>query len=619
MSDFGVAELTVHMKGYDEIFATIGKDRYLDAIHNHWTSYAAPSLNEHNGLERVYLFARPEYTLARAIAAGISPDIVLRDWCKAIELMLADFSKLRRKSVLLEASSVIRVCGKEEFFGTPTIDFVLASLLVYQSAEIKPILAKLSASTLPLGDLDKPPVVDYGDILKQYCADREETNSFLDKNSRLLDQLQQEKSVKSTLTAELEQKKKYFKKFEVDHKKLCLASQAQKEENEVLLTQLHQVQEALERQHLHLAERDSENEMLAEQLQQEKAAQATLTVELEHNKKHLKQVDVDREKFCLVSKEWKEENELLLTQLHQVQEELEKYHLNLVERDSENEYLAEQHQQEKAEKLTLTSELEENKKTLKGLNDDHKKLGEDFNARKEESERLLLQHSQLQEKLENHHLRLAQRDSENETLAEQLKQEKTAKSALTAQLELKKNDYKQLEKAYKKLSTDSNEWKEENDLLLSQLHHVQEELEQYYLKIQEMDVTGDMLTSKIKLLSEKDMVDEYPASKKKSKVAQKISDVLCLRKNRALIRKDPIFDIEWYLREYPDIAAEKVDPLRHYLKFGADEGRNPGPDFNTKWYLQQYPDVSHSGINPLVHYIKYGKYEQRMKNERDWK
>ena len=36
-----------------------------------------------------------------------------------------------------------------------------------------------------------------------------------------------------------------------------------------------------------------------------------------------------------------------------------------------------------------------------------------------------------------------------------------------------------------------------------------------------------------------------------------------------------IFDAEWYLAHYPDIAHAKVDPFKHYSVFGWKEGRWP--------------------------------------------
>ena len=77
-------------------------------------------------------------------------------------------------------------------------------------------------------------------------------------------------------------------------------------------------------------------------------------------------------------------------------------------------------------------------------------------------------------------------------------------------------------------------------------------------------------------------------------------------RDRILVKKSGLFDTEWYLEQNKDVAEAKADPVRHYLKFGWREGRNPSPDFDTKKYLEGRPDVSAAGICPLVHYIKFG-------------
>ena len=79
----------------------------------------------------------------------------------------------------------------------------------------------------------------------------------------------------------------------------------------------------------------------------------------------------------------------------------------------------------------------------------------------------------------------------------------------------------------------------------------------------------------------------------------------------ALVRKSPLFDEEWYLRTYPDVAELGVDPVRHYCLFGWKEGRNPSEYFNTNDYLSLNLDVKASGVNPLAHYIKFGAKEGR--------
>src|SRR4051794_2234788 len=49
-----------------------------------------------------------------------------------------------------------------------------------------------------------------------------------------------------------------------------------------------------------------------------------------------------------------------------------------------------------------------------------------------------------------------------------------------------------------------------------------------------------------------------------------------------------------YLTTYPDIQAASMDPLRHFLRVGWKEGRNPNSAFETSFYLSRYPDVGAS-------------------------
>jgi len=79
---------------------------------------------------------------------------------------------------------------------------------------------------------------------------------------------------------------------------------------------------------------------------------------------------------------------------------------------------------------------------------------------------------------------------------------------------------------------------------------------------------------------------------------------------RAVARSD-LFDAGWYLATYPDVAAAGIDPARHYVVFGAREGRDPGPKFSTRDYLVRNPDVAAASINPLVHFLLFGGREGR--------
>jgi hypothetical protein len=84
--------------------------------------------------------------------------------------------------------------------------------------------------------------------------------------------------------------------------------------------------------------------------------------------------------------------------------------------------------------------------------------------------------------------------------------------------------------------------------------------------------------------------------------------------DRRLILTSGLLDRDWYLGRYPDVRKSSIDPVRHYLQYGAAEGRDPGPLFDTRWYLQQYPDVRAAGVNPLVHYLRHGATEGRNPN-----
>jgi GT2 family glycosyltransferase len=72
-----------------------------------------------------------------------------------------------------------------------------------------------------------------------------------------------------------------------------------------------------------------------------------------------------------------------------------------------------------------------------------------------------------------------------------------------------------------------------------------------------------------------------------------------------------LFDAQWYLGQYPDVVALDVDPLQHYLQWGARENRNPNPVFDTVWYLTRNQDVAIAGLNPLEHYRDCGARDGR--------
>lgn len=84
-----------------------------------------------------------------------------------------------------------------------------------------------------------------------------------------------------------------------------------------------------------------------------------------------------------------------------------------------------------------------------------------------------------------------------------------------------------------------------------------------------------------------------------------------LEATRQIIEASFLFDSNWYLQTYTDVAHAGVDPLQHYLTIGWREGRDPGPMFTTSAYLKANEDVARSGMNPLLHFVEFGLAEGR--------
>ncbi|SKB06457.1 hypothetical protein [Aeromicrobium choanae] len=70
------------------------------------------------------------------------------------------------------------------------------------------------------------------------------------------------------------------------------------------------------------------------------------------------------------------------------------------------------------------------------------------------------------------------------------------------------------------------------------------------------------------------------------------------------LRASALFDGPWYLRVYPAVVATGMSPALHYLRYGAAEGKDPGPEFSTKHYLARHPLVARRKGNPLLNHLR---------------
>ncbi|MFH6784759.1 MULTISPECIES: hypothetical protein [Methylobacterium] len=74
-----------------------------------------------------------------------------------------------------------------------------------------------------------------------------------------------------------------------------------------------------------------------------------------------------------------------------------------------------------------------------------------------------------------------------------------------------------------------------------------------------------------------------------------------------LIARSGLFDPNHYLLESPDVVADGCDPLEHFCRFGAREGRRPNLYFDPGWYASLYLGGNPDGVNPVCHYLRTGE------------
>jgi hypothetical protein len=81
------------------------------------------------------------------------------------------------------------------------------------------------------------------------------------------------------------------------------------------------------------------------------------------------------------------------------------------------------------------------------------------------------------------------------------------------------------------------------------------------------------------------------------------------RESRAI---RPYLDAEFYGRQLPDprSVSPSAMPL-HYVTEGWLQGLDATPFFSTSQYLLDHPDVRAVGVNPLAHYVQFGAAEGR--------
>jgi glycosyltransferase involved in cell wall biosynthesis len=68
-----------------------------------------------------------------------------------------------------------------------------------------------------------------------------------------------------------------------------------------------------------------------------------------------------------------------------------------------------------------------------------------------------------------------------------------------------------------------------------------------------------------------------------------------------------LFDADFYVLKYRDVASTGADPLRHYVEFGDKEGRWPNAYFDPNFYRSQFDHSDNWPFATLYHYAAEGE------------
>jgi len=449
------------------------------------------------------LHSRPELAVAHAMDAGASPEEALAEWRSAAEQLLGYYKKQRRKAVMVDADSAANsprkltrwlrenrpaFCdqiqgawpeapaaapGASTELSIPApanpLNQLLATQLVAQDQSLPALMAQLEAASIPLADSTQPEL----DV--------------------------------AALHAELAQQPN---------------APRVEEENNLLLTQLHKVQEELEN-YYHKAQNGSKtSQELEAQTQQLTKEKQNLEAELKASEDALNKERAQSEEK---NKSILEENDLILKQLFKVQEELEKYYL---------------------EGKAKTEALDATKKQLSKAEASATKLKKELSTEKQHSAGLAKQLKNLER--DNHDLNVE-------------KYQLNAELAL-AQIELRT--------AEKKLHfvQHSTSWR---------LTHP---LRKAARLVHKPSRGRELIESHIQLIKQSDLFDAKWYLNNNSDLQAKGTDpaehyvMYGGAEGRA---PSPRFDAKSYLQKNPDVAESGQNPLVHYLLHGKAEGRKP--------------------------------------------
>jgi len=154
-------------------------------------------------------------------------------------------------------------------------------------------------------------------------------------------------------------------------------------------------------------------------------------------------------------------------------------------------------------------------------------------------------------------------------------------------------------------------WKPYDGLTLDGFIPIATQIE-YSLYLKNQQLQNELLEVKSQVATLEEKILQLEGGKKPSTDGRpqaykdpvsRIKNFFRFHREIRIIQQSQLFDKEYYLQQYPDVAKSGIEPVLHYVSSGWKEGRNPNATFSTTNYLVQHPDIAAQRFNPFVHYI----------------
>jgi len=218
-------------------------------------------LDEHPKAHVLLLVALPSVAVARRLQEGSVPKTALADWMASAQDVLDVIRSQRRRISLMFAEPALAepqafvellsrrlqltlqaVSPEQQVPDLPSALLrLMAENAIWQSADARNIAAELEANALPLADSELSQVPAIDQVFTEY-------RNSIDRKARAAQELREENELLLEQLQRVQQKMEAFSAEKRAIEQQLSAVEELKQENELLLSQLHQVQEELEGQ-----------------------------------------------------------------------------------------------------------------------------------------------------------------------------------------------------------------------------------------------------------------------------------------------------------------------------------------------------------------------------------